>query len=181
MIEAQTRKNLVEKIIHSTVRTVKMTMELRIDNSGINMSYNFIGNYIGVDLKSLFIAIEEVSNPIAPDLYVKTLTINEDRPGLLQTLDRTVEIYNMKRNYSTKEIYNDLALLAVILEEHEMNLLFEETAWTNAEKLNEKYQIVDPLSLESVKEHSLSTYRASYQADLSIYNRLLKETNEQIA
>lgn len=185
MIDVKNRKQ-IEEIIHSTMQAVKMTMELRKDHSGINMSYNFIGDYIGVDVNRLFVAIEEISFPITMELYVKILTIHElghamDRVALLHTLDRTIEIFNMKRNYSTKELYNNLELLAVVLEEHEMNLVFEETAWTNAETLNEIYQIVDPISLEYVKNHSLSTYRDLYKADLSIYYSLMDETNEQIA
>lgn len=186
MIDVQNQNNLIEEIIHSTVRAVKMSMELRKDNSGINMSYNFIGNYIGVDLDRLNIAREEMSNAITIELYVKILTIHElghamDRVALMHTLDRTVEIFNMKRNHSKKDIYNNLELLAIILEEHKMNLEFEETAWTNAEKLNKAFQIVDPVFLELVKKHSLSTYTDLYQADLSFYNSLMEETNEQIA
>ena len=179
-------QNNIEEIIHSTVHSVNMTMEVYKDNSGINMSYNFIGNYIGVDLHRLFIAIEEMPCSLTMELYVKILTMHElghamDRVALMNTLERTKEIFHMKRNHSIKEIYNNLEMLSVILEEHEMNLVFEETAWTNAETLNETYKIVNPVYLEIVKKHSMSTYINSYEADLSIYNSLMEETNEQIA
>ena len=185
MTDVKTQNN-IEEIIHSTVYAVNMTMGVYKDNSGINMSYNFIGDYIGVDLHRLFIAVEEIPFPLTMELYVKILTIHElghalDRIALMNTLERTVEIFHMKRNHSIIDIYNNLEMLSVILEEHEMNLVFEETAWINAETLNETYKIVDPVYLEFVKKHSLSTYRNSYEADLSIYNSLMEETNEQIA
>ena len=176
----------IEEIIQSTVKEVEMDIELKKDNSGINMSYNFIGDYIGVDLNRLVAAKDEMTLPIPLELYVKILTIHElghaiDRQALMATMDRTVEIYHMKQNHSLKELYNNLDLLTVILEEHKMNITFEYTAWDNAEMLNEKYAIVEPGYLAFVKKHSLSTYLNSYHEDLSIYNNLIAEANEQIA
>ncbi|MBD7943694.1 MULTISPECIES: integrase [Psychrobacillus] len=176
----------IEELIKSTVKAVDMEIEIRKDNSGINMSYNFIGNYIGVDMNRLLIAKSEMPALISLELYVKILTIHElghaiDRNALMSTLDRTIEIYNIKQTHTLKELYNDVNLLEILLEEHEMNLSFEQTAWSNAEKLNQIYNIVEPMYFEKVKKHSLSTYTDSYQADQSLYNLLIEETSEQIA
>ena len=173
-------------LISSTMDAVKMDVEIRKDCSGVNMSYNFIGHYIGFDEERLIEAIEEMSFPIPLETYIKILTIHElghaiDRDNLLATIDRTFEIFDMKNTHSLRELYTNPELLAMLIEEHDMNLAFEETAWENAEKLNNQFSITDEMTFQAVKQHSLSTYIASYQRDLVLYQRLREKDAMQIA
>ncbi|WP_152534709.1 hypothetical protein [Bacillus cihuensis] len=104
-----------------------------------------------------------------------------DRKSLLDSLERTIEIFKMKKRYSQYELYNDRKLLAMLIEEHEMNIVFEETAWENSKKMNEEYSIVDWRSFELVKAQGLATYIHLYQEDLNLYKRLVAEHSDQIA
>ncbi|MGX2959827.1 hypothetical protein JNUCC23_11270 [Peribacillus sp. JNUCC 23] len=87
----------------------------------------------------------------------------------------------MKRRYSQYTQYNDIKLLAMLIEEHEMNLVFEETAWGNSKKMNEDYCVVDWVSFELVKSQGLATYIHLYQEDLHLYKRLVADQSDQIA
>lgn len=69
----------------------------------------------------------------------------------------------------------------MLIEEHLMNIAFEETAWANAEIMNKKFAIVDWQSFEQVKAQGLATYHHLYERDLTLYNKLLAEQSEQIA
>ena len=94
-------------LINSTMDAVKMDVEIRKDCSGVNMSYNFIGHFIGFDEERLIEAIEETSFPISLETYIKILTLHElghaiDRHNLLATIDRTFEIFDMKNTHSLK-------------------------------------------------------------------------------
>jgi len=165
---------------------VKMDVDIRQDCSGVNMSYNFIGHYISIDEKRLIEAKEEILFPISLETYINILTIHElghamDRDNLMATIDRTIEIFEMKNSHSPKELYTNPELLAILLEEHDMNLVFEETAWNNAEKLNKQYEIVDEMTFQAVKLHSLSTYIKSYQTDLVLFQKLRENQSMQIA
>ena len=91
----------IHQLISSTMHDVLMDVELKQDNSGINMSYNFIGNYVGFDVNRLLEASDEMQTPISLESYIKIITIHElghaiDRDALLDSLSRTLEIYNIK-------------------------------------------------------------------------------------
>lgn len=176
----------IHQLINSTMHDVGMNVELKQDNSGINMSYNFIGNYVGFDVNRLLEVSNEMQTLISLELYIKIITIHElghamDRDALLDSLTRTLEIFNKKNNHSLYELYNNIDLLAMLMEEHEMNIIFEETAWENAEILNKKFRIVDEKSFEIVKAHSLSTYMNLYKEDLHLYEELMASQHVQIA
>ncbi|WP_107951526.1 integrase [Lysinibacillus parviboronicapiens] len=173
-------------LILSVLSDVGMNLTLKQDNSGINMSYNFIGDYVSFDSKRLIEAHKEILLPLPLEVYIKTITLHElghaiDRQALQESLIRTLEIYEMKKQYSFKEIYNNDRLLTMILEEHIMNIKFEETAWDNAEQLNKEVHLVDMNEFEVIKAHSLSTYRKLYQEDLNLYNELFNHKVLQLA
>lgn len=93
----------IEEIIKSVMDTVKINLELRQDHSGVNMSYNFIGNYIGVDFERLLSSWEETHTSISLESFIKVLTIHElghaaDRLALLESLERTIEIFQTKKD-----------------------------------------------------------------------------------
>lgn len=176
----------IQQLIKSTMQAVGMEVELKQDNSGINMSYNFIGHYVGFDVNRLVEASEEMQLPISLELYIKIITMHElghaiDRDALLNTLSRTLEIFDKKNSHSLYELYNNVDLLAMLIEEHEMNIVFEETAWENAKTLNKKFQIVDEESFKAVKAHSLLTYTELYEEDLHLYEGLVASQSVQIA
>ncbi|MFJ8063174.1 integrase [Psychrobacillus sp. NPDC096426] len=176
----------IHQLIGSTLNDVGMNVELKQDNSGVNMSYNFIGNYVGFDVNRLIEACDEMQTPISLELYIKIITIHElghamDRDALLESVSRTLEIFNTKKSHSLYELYNDLDLFAMLIEEHRMNIVFEETAWDNAKKLNKEFRIVDDRILETVKAHSLSTYINLYEEDLQLYEELVASRSVQIA
>jgi hypothetical protein len=163
-----------------------MDVQLKSQSSGVNMSYNFILNYVGFDINRLQRAKNEMQAHITLEKYIKALTLHElghavDREALMDSLPRTIEIFKMKKNHSIHQRYQDNTLLAMLIEEHEMNIVFEETAWVNAQKMNRIYQIVDWDSFEKVKTHSLSTYKELYEKDLENYNRLVVEHGEPAA
>ncbi|MED3779280.1 integrase [Heyndrickxia sporothermodurans] len=177
-------RNQIQQWIQSTMDAVGMDIELKQMNNGINMSYNFIFNNVGYDVKRVQEVLAET--PISPEAYIKALTIHElghavDRKALMASLERTIEIFEMKKSYSLKEQYSDIKLLGMLIEEHLMNIAFEETAWANAEIMNKKFAIVDWQSFEQVKAQGLATYHHLYERDLTLYNKLLAEQSEQIA
>ncbi|MFJ5768435.1 integrase [Psychrobacillus sp. NPDC093180] len=176
----------VQRLIRSTMQAVGMEVELKQDNSGINMSYNFIGDYVGFDVDRLLEVSKEMQTPISLELYIKIITMHElghaiDRDALLNTLARTLEIFDTKKSHSLYELYNNIDLLAMLIEEHEMNIVFEETAWENAKNLNKEFQMVDEEIFEAVKAHSLATYKSLYEEDLQLYEELAALQSVQIA
>jgi len=62
-----------------------------------------------------------------------------------------------------------------------MNIAFEQTAWINAEMLNEKFSLIDHSSFVLVKKHSLESYQKLYLEDLKLYETLLESLNEKTA
>lgn len=176
----------IKEIIQYIMTTANIDLEIRPDESGINMSYNFIGHYIGVDFTRLISAWEEMDAPLSLDSYIKTLTIHElghavDRAALLESLERTIEIFRTKNSNLASEIYNDRELLSMLMEEHEMNIIFEETAWMNAERLNADFNFVDHSTLSKVRKHSLTTYQRLYLADLKRYEILSENPDVKTA
>ena len=174
------KKNDLRQLILSTITAVGMETELKKDDCGINMSYNFIGDYVGFDGKRLVEAWQEMQADIPFEQYVKTLTMHElghaiDREALQASLDRTLEIMDMKNSLSARELYTNRNYLSVLLEEHEMDISFEETAWRNAKLLNDTAGLVDDFTFELIKKHSLATYLDLYEEDLALYNKLSEE------
>jgi hypothetical protein len=182
----KSRKYWIEQLIQSTIRAVGIEIELKQKHTGVNMSYNFILDYIGYDLKRIEEAIKEMQAQVSLKSYIKAFTLHElghalDRKALLDSLTKTLEFYEMKKNYTIYEQYSDFNLLTMLIKEHKMNIAFEETAWANAEKLNMEYGIVDWESFERVKNQGMATYLNLYTKDLQIYNKLVSEQTEQIA
>jgi hypothetical protein len=179
----KSRKNWIEQLIHSTMRAVGIEIEWKQNPSGVNMSYNFILNYIGYDVKRIEEAIKEMQAQVSLECYIKAFTLHElghalDRKALLDSLTKTLEFYEMKKNHTIYEQYSDYNLLSMLIEEHEMNIAFEETAWANAKKLNMEYGIVDWDSFEKAKNHGMATYLKLYEKDLEVYNKLVSEQTD---
>ncbi|WP_240033970.1 integrase [Planococcus salinus] len=150
------------------------------------MSYDFIKHRVGVDVQRVQQANKELPAPLPLELYVKILTLHElghalDRPALQASLPRTIEIYEMKKKHPLEEQYTHPELLAMRIEEHKMNIAFEEAAWANAREMNERYHLADQQSFEQVKVHSLQTYEKKYQRDLQLYVKLTAAQKEFIA
>jgi hypothetical protein len=179
----KSRKNWIEHLIHSTMSAVRIELELKQNHTGVNMSYNFILNYIGYDVKRIEEAIKEMQAQVSLECYIKAFALHElghalDRKALLDSLTKTLELYEMKKNHTIYEQYSDYNLLTMLIEEHEMNIAFEETAWVNAEKLNMEYGIVDWESFEKVKNQGMATYLKLYEKDLEVYNKLVSEQTD---
>lgn len=173
-------------LIRSTMEAVEKDVELVKDNCGINMSYNFIRHHVGYDTSRLLEAVTELPTSISLEDYIKTITIHElghalDRPALMDSLERTYEIFDIKNDHSINELYNNIDLLSIIIEEHKMNISFEETAWNNAEMLNNQFHLVDVHVFELIKQSSLASYVDLYEEDLAIFNQLVMEQSMQIA
>ncbi|WP_252504603.1 integrase [Sporosarcina sp. Marseille-Q4943] len=171
-------------VIESTIYAVNMDVELKQERTGVNMMYDFIKDEVIVDIARVQKACQELPEPMPLETYLRILTIHElghamDRKALLDSLDRTKEIMLMKKQAAAEKRPTDLPLMTMVIEEHETDIAFEETAWANAEILNSFFEIVDGDSFEKVKAHSLSTYRASYEYDLEIYNGFI-DTQEEL-
>ncbi|WP_313237758.1 integrase [Sporosarcina ureae] len=170
----------VPQCINEVMRTVNMKEELREVHDGINMSYNFIGKYIGYDIDRLKIAYGEIESICLLEDYIKTITMHElghaiDLPALEASLARTIEIFTMKKSYSKEEVFRTPDLLKMLIEEDEMNLAFEITAWDNASELNEKYTLVHATDFNAIRKHSMASYHRLYQHDLQAYHQLINE------
>src|SRR5436305_1665772 len=109
------RKKWIEDLIQSTIRTVGIDIELKHQLTGVNMSYNFILDYIGYDVIRIEEAIKEMQVSVSLKSYIKAFTLHElghalDRKALLDSLEKTLEYYEMKKNYTLYERYNDYNL-----------------------------------------------------------------------
>lgn len=176
----------IRQLIQSTLHSIDMEIRLKHERSGINMSYNFILHYIGYDVRRINLALKELEGPVTLDSYIKTFTLHEaghalDRKALLDSMDKTIEYYEMKKIHTISEQYSNSQLLAMRIDEHEMNIQFEESAWSNAEDLNKKYGLVEWNEFKEIKSVGLKTYWEQYAKDLDIYSRLMSESAEQIA
>jgi len=172
-------------LIQSTIHAAKMGNPLKQDESGINMSYNFVTNCVGFDATRIVEAWGEMEATIPLEQYVKALTLHElghamDREALQQSLERTLEIMEVKKCHSEIELYTNVHLLSVIIEEHEMNLTFEETAWENAKMLNKYTKLVNEVTFELIKNHSLATYKSLYKEDLMIYKQVKEKSLQTV-
>ncbi len=185
MTKQHNEKELYD-IINSVVQAVGMRMTIKQDHSGINMSYNFIGHYVGFDAERLIEAKNELPHPPSLEVYVKTMTLHElghavDREALQSSLPRTIEIFTMKKQHSLQEIYLHEHLLSMLLEEHHMNIQFEQTAWENAWALNQKHHLVSDEEFDYIKHYSLASYKKLYDQDLQAYHHLLNQLVPQLA
>lgn len=167
----------LKEIISSTILTTGMNIKLKQDYTGMNMSYNFITDIVSYDANRLVEAAVEFSSNIPLEIYINALTLHElghaiDRPALQASLPRTFDFFEMRNKYSLGESYSKPRLLRKIIEEHMMNIAFEETAWVNAEKLNTHLQLVDKDIFENIKNHSLFSYLNNYREDLSIFEQI---------
>lgn len=176
----------IKQWICSTIETVGMPLELIEQTNGINMSYNFIEDFVGVDLNRVQEAQIELASPVPLGTYIQIMTLHElghamDREALLESLPRTIQIHKMKKSYPLSEQCSNAELLGMRIEEHTMNIAFEETAWMNAAELNRKHSIGDHINFELIKAHSLQSYTQLYEKDLLLYNELLASEKPQTA
>ncbi|WOV87163.1 integrase [Sporosarcina oncorhynchi] len=175
-----TRQDITE-IITSTIRDVHMDVKLKHERTGVNMMYDFIKDEVLVDCERVQAACAELSEQMPLKTYVEVLTLHElghalDREALLASLDLATERYEVKQLVITGKKATDLPYIEMLLEEHESDILFEKTAWNNAEMLNRFFQVVDWNCFETVKAHSMATYEALLHADLKLYEHLVKST-----
>ncbi|MGN7476819.1 integrase [Solibacillus silvestris] len=176
----------LHELISSIILATGLNIALEQDHTGVNMSYNFITDIVSFDADRLVEAAGELCSEVPFDIYVKAITLHElghalDRPALEASLTRTLDFFEMRDNYSANEIYRNPILLSMVIEEHKMNIAFEETAWVNAEKLNDNLQLVDVNMFEIIKKHSLSSYIQNYEEDLAIFGQIHKEAALQPA
>lgn len=69
----------------------------------------------------------------------------------------------------------------MLIEEHEMNIQFEQTAWENAWMLNRTHPLVPEEDFDYIKQHSLATYQKLYEQDLQAYHHLLNQRDGAIS
>lgn len=169
--------------IQRTMNVVELDVDVKHEQNGINMTYNFIYNYVGFDAERVEEAVQELPINVPLNVYITTFTLHElghaiDRKALLDSLPVLIEIFEMKEKYSVEEQYSNSHLIEMLIEEHKMNIASEEVAWKNAEILNSKYHLVETDVFDKLKAHSLATYTDLYEEDLQAYNELV---NMQIA
>ncbi|MBS4223504.1 integrase [Lederbergia citrea] len=185
-MKKRVKKKQIKKLIQATINSVEMNIEVRHQRTGVNMCYEFIKNYLIFDSKRLPKARMEMYNAVGLEVYIKAITLHElghflDREALLSSIPRMIELIKIKRKAPFRERKLNIDLFKADIEIHEMNYVFEESAWTNAEKLNRLYHVIDWECFEKVKFDSLLSYTACYNRDLLIYQQLAAKTNNQIA
>lgn len=163
-------EQLIQQWVLATMKEVAIETELRLKQNGRNMVYDFIHDYVGIDIGRVQQTASDMTDPVPLEIYIKILTLHElghalDRTALLASLPRTIEIFEMKAGYSIEEQNGRHDLQMMRVEEQEMNLAFEMTAWDHAAVLNEKFHIADPASFEAVKRHSLISYTDSLEEE----------------
>ncbi|GIN56344.1 hypothetical protein J8TS2_06630 [Lederbergia ruris] len=172
--------------IREIMETVQLPMPIKQRSTGVNMSYNFLDNLISFNPTRLIHSHKEMCQSIPFRSFVQTLTLHElghslDRDALFASIPKSYHIYQIKKAHPYSERRKNMELFQWDLEEHEMNYVFEETAWLNARTLNQIYQIVDWPIMEEVEWNSLLTYTAQYNRDLLIYHKLKVAIVEPIA
>ncbi|MCM3611915.1 integrase [Planococcus sp. MERTA32b] len=180
------KNNRIIGWINSIIELTNNELDLVEHSKGINMSYNFIHDRIGVDIARVQEARKELAFPVALKTYIEVMTLHElghaaDREALLESLPRTIEVYNLKKSVPEDSHYRDPNLLEVILDEQLMNLEFEKTAWRHAETMNSLHQITDDNTFDSIREHSLASYEEPYKQNLRLYERVLADSIELTA
>lgn len=164
----------IQDLVEQTIRDVEMEVAVKQEATGVNMMYDFIKHEVLIDMERIRKAYGELPESMPFETYICTLTIHElghgmDRDALLASLDRAVEIMKEKKQACAEKRDRDLPFMEMLIEEHERDIVFEETAWANAELLNRYYEIVNWQDFLKVKEHSLASYQTSYEKDLAVY------------
>lgn len=167
----------IERIIRDTITAAGMEIDVVQKETGVNMMYDFIDDCVLVDCERLRAARKEMNQTIPLADYVQALTLHElghalDRKALLESLPGTREIIELKHNFSRQEIYENAQLLKRIIDENTRDYQFEETAWTNAERLNGMLHLVSPDCLVQMKDHGLATYQQLFLQDSTVYEGL---------
>lgn len=167
----------IETIIRDTITAAGMEIDVFQKETGVNMMYDFIDHSVLVDRERLRAARNEMEQVLPLSDYVQALTLHElghalDRKALLESLPGTREIIELKHNFSRQEIYGDAQLLKKIIDENTRDYQFEETAWTNAERLNDMLHLVSSDCLMQMKEHGLATYQHLFLQDSAVYEGL---------
>ncbi|VDG97893.1 Uncharacterised protein [Lysinibacillus sphaericus] len=170
--------NDIETIIRDTITTVGMEIDVVQKKTGVNMMYDFIEHCVLVDSERLHIARGEMDHMLPISDYVQALTLHElghalDRKALLESLPGTRDVIELKRTFSRQELYRNSHLLKKIIDENNQDYQFEETAWTNAERLNNMFHIVSTHCLIQMKEHGLATYKQTFLQDNAVYEGLV--------
>ncbi|WP_281864164.1 integrase [Planomicrobium okeanokoites] len=172
--------------IRSVMDLTNYRLDLIEHRKGINMSYNFILDRIGVDISRIQEAKDELTFPVRLKTYIEVMTLHElghaaDREALMESMPWTIKVHELKKAAPEDSHYRDPGILKFILDEQLMNIEFEKTAWKNAESLNRLHQIADEAVFGLIREHSLASYEMPYQQNLRLYDRLLTEANDMIA
>ncbi|GIN69823.1 hypothetical protein J14TS2_02980 [Bacillus sp. J14TS2] len=172
--------NLCKQInawIQEVMERVHLFMPIKQRSTGINMSYNFLDNVISFNPTRSIQSHKEMDESLPFRAFIQALTLHElghslDRDSLYASISKSYHIYQIKKAHSYSKRSKNIELFQWDIEDHEMNYIFEETAWIHARRLNQTYQIVDPTIMEEVEFHSLLTYTAQYNRDLLIYHQL---------
>lgn len=179
-------RNKIKGWIYSIMDLTDNKLDLAEHSKGINMSYNFIHDRIGVDIARIQEARKELASPVSLKTYIEVMTLHElghaaDREALLESMPWTIEVYNLKKSAPEDSHYSDPELLKIILDEQLMNIEFEKTAWRHAETMNSLHQIADEKTFDFIREHSLASYEKPYQQNLQLYERLHANAVEMTA
>ncbi|MBP1916912.1 hypothetical protein [Lederbergia galactosidilytica] len=183
-------RNILYKQIKGWIKgvldTVQLPMPMKQRSTGINMSYNFLENFISFNPTRLIQSHKELPVSISFKAFVQALTLHElghslDRDALYASIPKSYHIYQIKKAHPYSERSKNIELFQWDIEDHEMNYVFEETAWRNAQSLNQTHRIVDPKIMDVVEFYSLLTYTAEYNRDLLVHHRLKVTTTEPVA
>lgn len=179
-------ENNIKAWIISIMEKTNCQLDLVEHRKGINMSYNFITNQIGVDLERIQQARKELTIAVSLKTYTEVMTLHElghaaDRVALLESLPQTIMFYDLKKAAPRGTQYNDHVFLKTILDEQLMNIEFEKTAWNYAETMNNKYQFTDDTTFKAIRQHGLGSYEQPYLQNTQLYACLLADDAELTA
>lgn len=140
-----------------------LNLDVKEDHCGINMTYQFIHDYVTYDSERIMQALAEQRHPVDLDTYVTAITLHElghstDREALLASIPQSIEVLKLKQGLPVPAQYGDPNVLGILIEEDERNLVFEKTAWENAGMLNSMHQLVRPDDFDAIAIQSLGTY-----------------------
>ncbi|MCJ7841559.1 hypothetical protein MUB24_11765 [Lederbergia sp. NSJ-179] len=182
----RTQCKQIKNWIHKATEAAQLPMRIKQRQSGVNMSYHFLENFIGFNPKRLIQSHREMREAVALKAFVQALTLHElghflDRKALLASIPKSYHIYQIKKAHTYSERCRNIELFQWDIEDHEMNYRFEETAWLNAHTLNQRHSIVESPIMDQVQFNSLLTYTAPYNRDLLIYYQLKTAMLEPVA
>ncbi|GKV68335.1 hypothetical protein NCCP2716_08330 [Sporosarcina sp. NCCP-2716] len=164
-------------IIRETMAAVSMELQIIESATGVNMMYDFIDHCILVDAERLHEARLEMEEPIELADYVRALTLHElghalDRKALLASLPKTREIIELKREHTWDELSASMEWMKKLVDENDRDYVFEQTAWTNAARMNNMCRLVDKNCLSKMERHGLKTYEQVFLEDRIVYDGL---------